>query len=81
MRGTQKDLEAVCARINEITGSPSQPYIDKVRQAGNYHLHGAYGGWELHRYEPSGSRVIISGYQPKKELFNQMLAFISGLKC
>ena len=81
MRVTEKDLKAVCARINAITGSPDKPYIDGVAQIGNYHVSGAYGGWELQRMcnKSGGITVVISGYQPKKDLYHQMHAFISGL--
>lgn len=81
MRITQKDLEAVCARINAATCSPVKPYIDGVAQIGNFHLSGAYGGWALHRMSNLGGGVhaIIDGYRPKKELYEKMHAFLSGL--
>ena len=81
MRITQKDLEAVCARINAVTGSPVKPYIDGVAQRGNFHLSYAYSGVALHRMANFGGGVhaIIDGYRPKKELYEQMHVFLSGL--
>ena len=81
MRITEKDLKAVCARINTITNSPDKPYLNGVAQIGNFHVSSAYGGWNLQRMvnKSGGVNVVFSGYQPKKDLYNQMHAFISGL--
>lgn len=85
MTTTLKHLEAVCERINNITGNPLKPYVEKngkhVAQIGNYHLSGAYGGYALHQMdnEGGGIRDIFYGHFPKKELAARMQAFISGL--
>ena len=85
-RITQKDLEAVVARINAVTNSPMTQYAkidDKyVGQIGNYHLSYAYGGVSLHRMVNEGggiSDVFRSGHMPKRELYERMHAFISGI--
>ena len=81
-RITQKDLEAVCNRINITTKSPLAPY-DKTFgcQVGNYHLSYAYGGVALHRMSNThgGISDIFSGHMPKRELYYRMHAYLSGL--
>ena len=81
-RITDKDLEAIAARINRITGSPLEPYIDGKVQIGNYHISHAYGGVCLHRMSNTSGGVsepLSTGHVPKRELANLMYAFISGL--
>jgi hypothetical protein len=82
-RITQKDLEAVVARINDVTGSPKEAYNLETRTSniGNYHLSYAYGGVALHRMhnERGGIQDIFHGHMPKRELYEKMQAFISGL--
>ena len=80
------ELEAVVRRINQVAGTPEQPYIkegDKyVAQIGCYHLSGAYGGYALHQMvnESGGCRdVLRSGHMPKRELYERMHAFVEGL--
>jgi hypothetical protein len=87
MRVTEKDLKSVVDRINKITGSPMEPYPMQgekwIAQVGNYHINGAYGGWQLCRMANAhgGVRnVMNSGYVSKKELYNLMQAFLYGLK-
>lgn len=86
MRITERDLESVVARINKMTGSPATPYTRDengkfTANVGNFHLDAAYGGWALHRMETTGGgvEVILSGYVPKRELYEKMQAFLSGL--
>jgi len=87
-RITQKDLEAVVLRINTLTGMPVQPYGDNVDgrcnpQAGSYHLSYAYGGVSLHRMSLTigctGVSDIFGYHMPKRELYDRMQSFISGL--
>lgn len=81
-RITEKELESVVLRINNITGSPVKPYIDGKAQIGNYHLSYAYGGVSLHRMhnEAGGVTTPLScGHISKRELYNLMQAYISGL--
>lgn len=91
MRITQKDLEAVVKRINLITDSPLETYTRKKlddgrftskANIGNYHLSYAYGGVCLHRIDNESGGVSVpinSGYVSKRELYNLMQVFISGL--
>jgi hypothetical protein len=87
-RITNKQLEAVCERINRATGSPLTPWTrgDDGRlhaNIGNYHISGAYGGVQLHRMYNDGGGVedvFRTGYGTKRELFNQMQAFLVGVE-
>lgn len=91
-RITQKDLEAVVARLNRLTGSPEKPYVrdekgslydaqGKSLSTGNYHLSYAYGGVSLHRVCSSGgiNDVFRCGHIPKRDLYEKMHSFISGI--
>lgn len=74
-RITQKDLEYLVKRINEVTGSPKTPYTQTKKavlgrnyqravikgNVGNYHLSYAYGGVQLVRMvNQSGGIETIS---------------------
>lgn len=81
-RITEKQLQAVVDRLNRITNSPMQPYVDGKAQPRNYHLSHAYGGVCLHRMgnENGGvSSPLSTGHITKRELLNLMHAYISGL--
>lgn len=87
-RITDKHLQALCDRINRVTGSPMVPYaLDTVKgkhvaQIGNYHISHAYGGVSLHRMvNDSGgvSSPLGYGHVPKRELYERMQAFIAGI--
>lgn len=86
-RITEKDLQATVDYLNRLTGSPNTPYTridDKLHaNIGNYHLSHAYGGVKLHRMVNEGGGVrepISTGYTNKRDLYNQMHAFIRGLE-
>lgn len=81
------NLENLCSTINRTTDSPLVPYTkDKdgkyIANVGNYHIEGAYGGYCLSRMVNvgGGTETIIGGYMPKRELYNRMHAFLSGLE-
>ena len=79
----KSDLEAVCAHINRITGSPDTPYTQKdgilTANIGNYHLSGAYSGYALHQMvNEGGARDIFCGHFTKRDLYEKMHAFIRG---
>ena len=85
-RITEKQLQAVVDRINSITNSPNEPYakVDGkyVAQIGSYHLSHAYGGVSLERMSNSGGGVTQPfgcGHVSKRDLYNRMQAFLSGL--
>ncbi len=58
----------------------------EMRQNANvYHLSGAYGGYALHRNceangdgESHGIHDVLGGHMPKRELYDQMQAFLRG---
>jgi hypothetical protein len=86
-RITEKQLEALVSWINELTGSPATSYTrtdDKLTaNIGNYHLYHAYGGVNLHRMSNESGGVstpLGGGTRTKRELFNQLHAFINGLR-
>ena len=85
MRITQKDLEELTQRINEMTENPLEPFTQSEdgkfhRNPGNYHLSYAYGGVTLHQMGAKGGiREIIAGYRPKRELYEKMQSLIAGL--
>ena len=75
-RITERDLEALAERINKAAGTPvtshSKGEDGRFRaNIGNYHISHAYGG---------GCRCPIGSYHsPKRELYERMQAFLSGL--
>jgi hypothetical protein len=85
-RITMRDLEAVVRRINDVTGSPVEPYktVNKkhISNIGNYHLDGAYGGWKLVRMmnESGGIKEVTYGFVSKRELYNLMHSYLNGLE-
>jgi hypothetical protein len=84
-RITDKQLENLATWINELTGSPVE-YRNKETgkiNIGHFTLSHAYGGVCLHRIVNDGggcSTPIVHGHIPKRELFEQMHAFIKGLE-
>lgn len=86
MRISQHDLEVTVNRLNETADQPLEPWNRESgpkANLGNYHLDGAYGGWQLQQIVSAGGgcKVISEGgYVPKRELFHQIHAFIKGLE-
>ena len=86
-RITEKQLENLADWLNELTNSPKEPYSrdesGRLRaNAGNFHISYAYGGVNVHRMVNEGGGVtcpISHGYKTKRELFNEMHAFIRGM--
>lgn len=86
-RITDKQLNALCARINEATGSPATGWqtVDGRNRAnvGHYHISHAYGGVNLERMSNESGGVSCPlglGHRPKRELWGQMHAFLAGLE-
>ncbi len=81
------DLEYLVKQINEKTESPMEYSTlldngERVTNKGHYHLDMAYGGVKLVRTDGvhGGIREIsTTGYGTKRELYNWMRAFLSGL--
>jgi hypothetical protein len=90
-RITEKDLQAVVNRINRIAGTPPEPYAKNADGKGmhpcanSYHLSFAYGGVMLAQMSDKEGCTGISAplgsyHRPKRELYDQMQAYISGLE-
>lgn len=86
-RITDSMLEARVRRLNELTGSPQEPYSrvngQNVANVGNFHLSHAYGGVCLHRManESGGVRTpIISYHTTKRELYDRINSFLDGIE-
>ena len=87
MRITDKHLDGMVNRLNELTGNPDTSYtkIDGKLKAniGNYHVSGAYGGVELHQMMNEGGGVNVisrNGYGTKRQLYDFLTAFIAGIE-
>ena len=85
-RITQKMLENRVEHLNEITGNQVTPWIrnsDGLKSVpGVYVLDWAYGGVQLQQVESEGGAVstIIHGFGTKRELFEKLGAYISGVQ-
>ena len=88
-RITQKDLEYLVKRINEVTDSPleyctkpSDKNLPIVSNIGHYHLDYAYGGVKLVRMvniHGGVTEISRGGFGTKRELYNWMQAFLAGM--
>lgn len=87
-RVTVAELEAAVRLLNDITGSPAEPYTVRdgevpTPNAGNYHLSRAYGGFALHQMADHGTGtrdVLYSGHVPARELLNRIHAYRYGVE-
>lgn len=87
MRITIKDLEVGIDRLNRTAGTPDTPYT-KTKDgkfkpnAGNYHLSGAYGGYQVTQMVESGGCCcpIGGGHVSKRECYETLHAFIKGIE-
>ncbi len=89
-RTTEAHLQAVCDRINRVTGNALTPYTETVHpdgkktyaaNLGNYHLSHAYSGVSLVRMQNQGggiSNVFGCGHITKRDLADRMHAFLAG---
>ena len=84
MRITEKQLQLLVDRINTACGHPLAAYSGGQPNALNYHLSFAYGGVSLHQMGANGggTRDVFScGHMPKRNLYDLMSAYLSGLSC
>lgn len=86
-RITDKQLDNLATWLNELTDSPLtySTEIDGKRtiNIGHFHISHAYGGVCLHRISNNGGGVstpLSGGHIPKRDLFNEIHAFIKGLQ-
>ena len=76
MNITLDNLKAVVGRINKAVGNPDP------RSIGHYYVDNAYGGWMLVQIDNTfgGISNITTGYRSKRELYDQLLAFLKGVE-
>jgi hypothetical protein len=85
VRITERDLNILLRRLNELTGSPTE-YFDKESGSiniGHFTLSGAYGGWSLQRVVSDGGGVddiFQVGHVPKRQLYELIHAYIKGIE-
>jgi hypothetical protein len=87
-RITRKTLDAIVARINTMTNSPSEAYTKDAEgkyraNIGNFHISGSYGGYALHRMVTDGggvTDVFNVGHQSARNMADRMYAFVRGLE-
>ena len=74
------DIENAILDLNELMGYPTEPYNKEGSQPNNYHLYEAYGGHALHQIVKGGGSMTIFGLTTKRELFEQLRSYISGIQ-
>lgn len=86
-RVTIKQLEKLVLAINKAANTPltymSESDGKRIINIGHYHLDQAYGGIKLVQTDNDGGGircVTHSGYTTKSKLYNEMYAFLCGLK-
>lgn len=93
-RITDRDLNAVCERVNRAFGMVDDySYWERTstgsrQRPGVFYVDGAYGGVALYRTcdldedgESHGvSDVFRAGHMPKRELYDRMQAFLDGIE-
>ena len=87
-RITMKQLENKVARLNRVCGTPEAPWTrtengEMRANIGNYHLDGAYGGYQLAQMcsETGGiTNPFRSGFVSKRELAGLIDAFVVGVE-
>ena len=87
MRISIKHLEATVLILNQVTNQPITPYSNAdgkfVANVGNYHLSGAYGGYQLHQMANEGGGVrdaLHCGYTTKTKLYDLICAYRKGIE-
>ena len=74
------DIERVILDLNNSLGYSTESYSKGVSQEKNYHLYEAYGGYALHQVSnKAGGSTTIFGLTTKRELFDQIAAYASGI--
>ena len=79
-RITEADLASKVHRLNEVVFDRKVPPEHFAR--GKFHLYSAYSKWKLHQCKSTGGQVddvLRCGLLTKRELYEKMDAFISGI--
>jgi hypothetical protein len=86
-RISKDDLERKVEYLNRMKNRPLEPWKKGngalKSNIGNYHLSGAYGGWQLNEMvnESGGVRDIFRcGFTTKRDLYNLISAMLIGLE-
>ena len=85
-RITEANLQAVVDRINRTLNAPMESWTVRPEggtraNIGNYHLSHAYGRVSLEVMLSEGGAVKrVCGSSTKRELYNEMFAFLEGLE-
>ena len=83
-RTTRKRLEAMCDRLNRITGHDLEQYTQHedgtfTPNEGTYYINYEYNQPSLYQVEASGARNVL-GYRGTKTEIDRMLgAYIAGI--
>jgi hypothetical protein len=81
MRMTLKQLQNKVEYINELSGTPKQPYNNRVSQINCYYIGQAYGGYRLEQISnKSGGAKDISDRLTARELSYFLNGMITGLE-
>ena len=79
-RITEADLAIKLHRLNEIVFDKKVP--PEHFAIGKFHLYSDYGKWQLRQCKLTGGQaddVLRCGFLTKRELYEKMDAFISGI--
>ncbi len=88
-RITDKHLKGIIQRINTLLGVSTEAYTKDEQTGklkaniGTWYLTGAYGGVSVYEIVNIGGGVTTplgGGYVTKRELYNKLSAFITGLE-
>ena len=73
---TISDLKAAVRVLNQMVAA-------EPGKAGSYVLQGAYGGYQLQKFNSSNgvlcTEAVFSGYRPKRELLDLIHAYRAGI--
>lgn len=86
-RITDRDLNGLVARINRTFGEREEAYTSDAEgfraNVGTFVIDHAYGGVSLYRLMNEGggvTDVLRTGHTTKRDLYNQMHAFLNGIE-
>ena len=84
-RITEKHLAAKINTLNVVMGTPLEPWHKVngrlIAHEGNYHIDGAYGGWQVHQMAVGGgaNSVFGLGYMSRRELCDLIDVYVRGI--
>lgn len=82
-RITEKDLQHAIDLLNKMTGNPMKSYENGHACIGNFHMAGAYGGYNVHQICSKGGAITTplgAGYYPKKVIYDRLMRFMDGIE-